>query len=90
MMLHKVKVERALFGVTSIIWGKLLFDQICREENKGYNWDEIQKKHLSQEAQNYIEECRDVLKKEVALQGLNPEEINDIDTFELVFISLVN
>ena len=33
---------------------------------------------------------RDVLKKEVALQGLNPEEINDIDTFELVFISLVN
>lgn len=90
MMLHKVKVERALFGVTSIVWGKLLLDQICREENKGYNWDEIQKKHLSQEAQNYIEECRDVLKKEVALQGLNPEEINDIDTFELVFISLVN
>ena len=88
MMLHKVKVERALFGVSSIIWGSLLFIPIYRREKKEYNWDKIHKLHLSQEAQDYIEECRNILKEEIATYGFNDEDFNDI--FELIFMSLKN
>lgn len=87
-MLHKVKVERALFGVSSIIWGSLLFTPIYRAEKKKYNWDKIHKLHLSLEAQDYIEECRNILKEEIATYGFNDEDFNDI--FELIFMSLEN
>jgi len=86
-MLHKVKVERALFGISSLIWGALWFT-IHREEKKEFEWDKILKSNLSQDAQDYIEECKDILKKEIAIYGVNTEDFNDI--FELIFMSLKN
>ena len=77
----------ALFGISSLILRALWFT-IHREEKKEFEWDKILKSNLSQDAQDYIEECKDILKKEIAIYGVNTEDFNDI--FELIFMSLKN
>lgn len=84
-ILHKVKLERALFGICPIIWSTIIFTQIYNKDNKGiYNWDETHQKDVSKQAYNYINECRNVLKHEIELYGIS-EPLNDFDVFDLMY-----
>ena len=84
-ILHKVKLERALFGLSPIIWSTIIFTQIYNDDNKGiYNWDEKHQKDISKQSYDYINECRNVLKHEIALYGIS-EPLSDFDVFDLIY-----
>lgn len=84
-ILHKVKLERALFGLSPIIWSTIIFTQIYNDDNKGiYNWDEKHQKDISKQSYDYINECRNVLKHEIALYGIS-ESLSDFDVFDLIY-----
>lgn len=85
-MLHRVAVERALFGACAEEWGTAIFSDIYEKQGLGsYDWDKEHKDKLSPQAYEYIQDCRTVLTKEVESYDFDPKEFSHTDIFECVY-----
>lgn len=85
-MLHRVAVERALFGACAVEWSTVIFSYINEKESlEPYDWDNDHQGQLSAEAQSYIRECRAILDNEVKSYRFNPQELNNTEIFECVY-----
>lgn len=83
-ILQQVKLERALFGVSSNVWGQLLQKFFYKNDKENNNNNAFKKHvHYSESVSNYINECSEVLKKEILLNGINPDEF---DTSEMLHL----
>jgi len=89
-ILHRVAVERALFGACSIEWGTVIFSNIYEKQSlKPYDWDKEHQGQLSTETQIYIRDCHTVLANEVISYGFNPKGLNHTEIFECVYDEII-
>ncbi|WP_319505535.1 hypothetical protein [Bacteroides graminisolvens] len=85
-MLHRITVERALFGACSVEWSTAILSDIYKKEGLGpYDWDKEHSGQLSTETQSYIRECRTILEYEVESYGFDPQEIDHTEIFECIY-----